>query len=221
MNPPCSTNELKVFLNDATYTAGLSLTLCAKLICAIRSSNGEPGMFDNPTQEGHEASATLQNKLVSAPALTLPCSKGHLTLDTDVREKRIASVVRQEEPDGTKKPLRYGSRTLNAADQNYNTIHRRCLAKCLAVLLHDHIWRTMNSSFLRIPMHWIGSLIWRMPRAYCYRRDFIYRTLSSMMCIDLVSRTKLLTHFGDLRQMARVPPSRGIVNQTPRRRDQW
>lgn len=44
---------------------------------------GEPRTFHMLTEEELHALATLQDKMVSAPIIAIPRSKGHMILETD------------------------------------------------------------------------------------------------------------------------------------------
>lgn len=67
-------------------------------------------------QEHREALATLQDKLLSTPVLTLPRSKGQMTLDSGAGDKEVGCVLMQYQPAGTKKPPINWSGTLNTAE---------------------------------------------------------------------------------------------------------
>lgn len=83
----------------------------------------EPRTFDIVLQKEHDALLTLQEILISAPVLTLPCSKGHLTLYMDAFDKKVDCVLMEEQLDGKKTSVCYWPRTLNAAEQSYNTTY--------------------------------------------------------------------------------------------------
>lgn len=85
-------------------------------------------MVDIHLQEGGDALVRCHDELVLALVITLPRSKGHLTTNTDACDKQGGCVLMQEQLEGTKTQLSYGSRTLNAAGQNYGTTHRKGLA---------------------------------------------------------------------------------------------
>lgn len=69
----------------------------------------------------------------------------------------------QEQPGGTKKPSRFWSMMLNAADRNYDKTHRECLAVVWASTYNVHIWRIIHCPFVWATMLWNGSVIGREP----------------------------------------------------------
>lgn len=54
--------------------------------------------------------------------------QGLLTLEIEACDKQFDCVVMQDHPDRAEEPLWYWSRALNAAEENYDTIHREYLA---------------------------------------------------------------------------------------------
>lgn len=69
-------------------------------------------------QEESNALATLKGNLISAPVLSLPPREGILTMHTDAFNRQIGWVLPQDQRNGTKDPVGYWSRTINAAEQN-------------------------------------------------------------------------------------------------------
>ena len=61
-------------------------------------------------------------------------------MDTDASAGQFGAVLLQEKPDQSTRPVGYGSRSLNAAEWNYSTTERECLAVAWAsLLLRPHI----------------------------------------------------------------------------------
>ena len=77
----------------------------------------------------------LRERLLSPPVLALPRAEGALWLDTDASDGQLGCCLIQNQPDGKSLPLGYWSRTLNAAERNYSTTEKECLAIVWAVTL--------------------------------------------------------------------------------------
>lgn len=77
----------------------------------------------------------LQDKVMSPSVLALPYGGGQFTLDTDACNVQIGCVLLQDQPDQTKRPVDYWSRSLTSAKRAYDTTHKECLAIVWAVLL--------------------------------------------------------------------------------------
>ena len=75
----------------------------------------------------------LRERLLSPPVLALPRAEGALWLDTDASDGQLGCCLIQNQPDGKSLPLGYWSRTLNAAERNYSTTEKECLAIVWAV----------------------------------------------------------------------------------------
>lgn len=86
---------------------------------------------------------TLEKNRLAVPVLELPRSEGYMTVDTDLCDNQIGCVLCQDQTDGAMKPERYWSRVLNAAEQNYDTMHCECLDVAWAIFLLRH--------FLEVP----------------------------------------------------------------------
>jgi len=70
----------------------------------------------------------LKRQLTEAPILALPRRKGTSTLDTDARAGQVGAVLLQEQPDQSTRPVGYWSSSLDAAERDYGTTERECLA---------------------------------------------------------------------------------------------
>ena len=56
-------------------------------------------------------------------------------MDTDASARQVGAVLLQKQPDQSTRPVGYWSRSLNAAERNYSTTERECLAVVWASLL--------------------------------------------------------------------------------------
>ena len=75
----------------------------------------------------------LKNELAELPLLSHPRLDEPFTLQTDASKTAIGSVLLQRQPDGLERPIVFFSRKLDAAQQNYSTYKRECLAVVRAV----------------------------------------------------------------------------------------
>lgn len=67
----------------------------------------ESKQFDNFSTEETHALAKLQQNLLAAQLLALPCSEDNLTLGTEAYDTKIGCTLMQDDIDGAKEPLRY------------------------------------------------------------------------------------------------------------------
>lgn len=77
---------------------------------------------------------TLRHLMVSPPIVALPKMTGRYMLDTDACDKQIGWVLRQDQMDGASNPVGDWTRSLNKAEQAYDT-YRECLAVVWSVPL--------------------------------------------------------------------------------------
>lgn len=91
--------------------------------------------FDGLPDDEITALKTLKARVVGPHVLALACLEGAYTLDIDVCDNQIGSVLLQRQPDGTENPVLYWFRLLNGAEHAYDMRYRNCLAVVLAVLL--------------------------------------------------------------------------------------
>jgi hypothetical protein len=76
----------------------------------------------------------LCGKLIHLPVLALPKKEGRFVLDTDASAEQIGCCLFQEQSIGPTLPIGYWSRSLNAAERNYSTTEKECLAIVWAIL---------------------------------------------------------------------------------------
>jgi len=79
------------------------------------------------TEQCQQAMDELKKRLVSKPILALPQSEGTYILDTDASDFGLGAVLSQEQ-DGVEHVIAYASRTLNKAQQRYETTGKELLA---------------------------------------------------------------------------------------------
>jgi len=77
----------------------------------------------------------LKRRLTEALILALPLRHGAHTLDTDASAGQVGAVLLQEQPDQSRRPVGYWSRSLNAVERNYSKTERERLAVVWASLL--------------------------------------------------------------------------------------
>ena len=99
-----------------------------------KTRKDEPDSWENLGEAEMKAFLTLRRCLLTAPILALPRAGFPYTLDTDASSYQVGCCLLQEQPDGTRHPVGYWSRTLTAAEKNYSSTEKECLAIVWAVL---------------------------------------------------------------------------------------
>jgi len=102
---------------------------------AATTSSKRPDRWGTLSDEALGAFEELKRRLTEAPILALPRRQGTYTLDTDASVGQVGAVLLQEEPDQSTRPVGYWSRSLSAAEREYSTTERECLAVVWASLL--------------------------------------------------------------------------------------
>jgi len=102
---------------------------------ATMTSFKRPDRWGTLSDEALGAFEDLKRRLTEAPILALPRRDRAYTLETDASAGKVGSVLRQEQPDQSTRPVGYWSRSLNAAERNNSTTERECLAVVSASLL--------------------------------------------------------------------------------------
>jgi len=102
---------------------------------AAMTSSKRPNRWGTLSDEALGAFEELKRRPTEAPILALPRRQGTYTLDTDASAGQVGAVRLQEQPDQSTRPVGYWSRSLNAAQRNYSTTERECLAVVWATLL--------------------------------------------------------------------------------------
>ncbi|CAN8071938.1 unnamed protein product, partial [Agarophyton chilense] len=80
---------------------------------------GDPGRFENLSNDEMDTFEELKRALLSPPTLALPKRGLPYTLDTDASNAQIGCCLMQEQHNGDKLPIGYWSRAMNEAEQNY------------------------------------------------------------------------------------------------------
>jgi Reverse transcriptase (RNA-dependent DNA polymerase)/RNase H-like domain found in reverse transcriptase len=91
-------------------------------------TKGKPPVLGILSDPAVAAFNSLRQKLLSPPVLALPRREGKLWLDTDASAAQLGCCLLQEQPFGPALPLGYWSRSLSAAERNYSTTEKECLA---------------------------------------------------------------------------------------------
>ena len=79
------------------------------------------------TEEQEEAFCNLKKALTMAPVLARPDFSKPFTIQCDASNFAVGAVLTQEHEDG-EHPVVYVSRVLTAAERNYSTTEKECLA---------------------------------------------------------------------------------------------
>ncbi|CDF36784.1 unnamed protein product [Chondrus crispus] len=75
----------------------------------------------------------LKDAILEPPVLALPKKDLPYSVDTDASDYQIGAALFQTHPDAQRKPIRFFSRTLAAAERNYSVSEKECLAVIWAV----------------------------------------------------------------------------------------
>ena len=92
--------------------------------------------WDDPKPAAVEAFETLKRKLISPPVLALPKRGRPYMINTDASAYQLgATLLQQQDPSKPKEwvPVRYWSKTLNSAEQNYSATERECYSVVWAI----------------------------------------------------------------------------------------
>ena len=105
--------------------------IAAPLYEKTRAGSGETRITLDAVELKHFE--RLKNALAELPLLSHPRLDEPFTLQTDASKMAIGSVLLQRQPDGLERPIAFFSKKLDAAQQNYSTYKRECLAVVRAV----------------------------------------------------------------------------------------
>lgn len=96
--------------------------------------------------EEMEASAKLKQTILATPVLALPCIECFMKLYSDDCDKYTGCVLKQKQPNWAKKQINYWSRTLDKAEQDFDSTHHECLAVVWDIPLLDGFikWQTFS-----------------------------------------------------------------------------
>jgi len=135
-SPPRCKKDLRSFLGMCNVYLRFDKdnAQVARPLAAMTTSK-RPDRWGTLSDEALGAFEELKRRLTEAPFLALPRRRGTYTLDTDASAGQVGAVLLQEQPDQSTWPLGYWSRSLNAAERNYRTTERVCLAVVWASLL--------------------------------------------------------------------------------------
>jgi len=135
-SPPRCKKDLRSFLGMCNVYRRFikDYARVARPLSAMTSTKGSD-RWTSLSAEALAAFEDLKKRLTEAPILALPRREGAYTVDTDASAGQIGAVLLQEQPDRSTRPVGYWSRSLNAAERNYSTTERECLAAVWASLL--------------------------------------------------------------------------------------
>ncbi|UYV64942.1 K02A2.6-like, partial [Cordylochernes scorpioides] len=126
MEAPRSTKELKSFLGMVNYLGKFIPNLADKLqpLNSLLSTKNE-WVWDEPQKKSFNL---LKQELVSRPNLALFDPSRTTIVSADASSFGLGGVLRQEQPDGSLKPIAYVSRTLSETEKRYSQIEKKGLA---------------------------------------------------------------------------------------------
>jgi len=111
------------------------------------TSSKRPDRWGTLSEDELGAFEELKRRFTEAPILALPRRHGAYTLDTYASAGQVGAALLQEQPDQFTRPVGYWSRAFNAAERNYSTTERECLAVVWASLrLRPYIERTRSTA---------------------------------------------------------------------------
>ena len=117
------------------------------------------------TDKCQRAFDELKKRLMSGPILALPQNEGTYIFDTDASDCRLGAVLSQRQNKG-EKVLAYASRTLNRAEQKYETTRKELLA--IVYGLHQHKQYLLGRHFVIRTDHaaltWLRKMAEPMPQ---------------------------------------------------------
>ena len=157
-----------------------------------------PTKWGDLTDDETKAFNELKTKLTSPPVLALPRLGHQYTVETDACATQVGCVLLQDQP-GEKypKPIGYWSRTLTAAEKNYDTTQRECLAVVWAVLtLRPYLEGTRFTIRTdHLALKWLMNLSdasgrlqrWRL-RLQPFEYDIVHRPGVKHQAADALSR---------------------------------
>lgn len=110
------------------------------------------------TNECDIAFNTLKEKLMSPPILTQYDPSKEVEIHSDSSLYSLGAILMQRDSNNNPRVLSYASRVLNAAERNYSTTHKECLAAIWAV----NLWRPYtygNKVKLLVDHHSLCSIL--------------------------------------------------------------
>ena len=135
--------------------------------------------------------------------LALPRANKLYSLDTDASSHQVGVALFQEQDDGSRKPIGFWSRTLNAAERNYSATERECLALvygvtvCAPYLIGEKFTVFTDHK----PLKWLATatnetgrlMRWRL-RLSSFDFDVFYKKGVDNAVADAVSRVTTNGH---------------------------
>lgn len=135
--PPTNQTEIRSFLGLCNVYRRFVKNF-ARIAAPLNKKlhKDKPKYFGPLDEEELQAFATLRNCLLSPPILALPKMGKPYIVETDACNEQVGCVLLQEQETAKDyRPIGYWSRTLTAAERNYTTSERECLAIVWAILM--------------------------------------------------------------------------------------
>jgi len=135
-SPPRCEKDLRCFLGmcNVYWSFVKDYAQEARPLAAMTRSK-RPDRCETLSAETLGAFEELKRRLTEVPILALPRPQGAYTLDTDASAGQVGAVLLQEQPSQSTRPVGFWSHSLNAAERNYSTTERECLAVAWESLL--------------------------------------------------------------------------------------
>ncbi|CDF33203.1 unnamed protein product [Chondrus crispus] len=89
---------------------------------------GQPAKLEPFDETEIKAFDTLREAVISPPILALPKAGFPYSMDTDASDYQVGTALFQSHEDGQRKHIGFWSRLLHAAERNYSTSEKECLA---------------------------------------------------------------------------------------------
>ena len=129
---PTTTKGVRSFLGFCNYYRAFVQDFALPLNALTRK--GQEFAWGEKEQQAFNL---LKQRITSSPTLAHPRMDKQFELEVDASGSTMGTVLLQRQPDGTKKPINFMSKTFNQAQRNYDIFDREFLAMIWG-LQHSH-----------------------------------------------------------------------------------